>query len=118
MPTSHTLHTLTPFHPTPQVLEACNNGFEIAEQDLRFRGAGQVFGTGTRQSGAHVFQGVSQRGTTKGLLMKRFRLARSSSNEVRGDGSCTGVSGLGIGFRAYGFENCEGVWIRVGARLM
>ncbi len=34
-----------------RVLEHCHDGFEIAEQDLRLRGAGEVFGTGTRQSG-------------------------------------------------------------------
>lgn len=33
------------------MLESCHSGFEIAEADLRFRGGGQVFGSGTRQSG-------------------------------------------------------------------
>jgi RecG-like helicase len=33
------------------VLETCHDGFEIAERDLSLRGAGQVFGSGTKQSG-------------------------------------------------------------------
>jgi hypothetical protein len=34
-----------------RVLEGCHDGFLIAEADLAMRGAGNVFGTGTRQSG-------------------------------------------------------------------
>lgn len=43
------------------VLESCHNGFEIAEHDLRLRGAGQVFGTGTRQSGGVDVTDMCQR---------------------------------------------------------
>ena len=34
-----------------KILEKCHDGFEIAESDLKLRGAGQVFGSGTKQSG-------------------------------------------------------------------
>ena len=33
------------------MLETCHDGFEISERDLSMRGAGQVFGSGTKQSG-------------------------------------------------------------------
>ncbi|GAX84012.1 hypothetical protein CEUSTIGMA_g11437.t1 [Chlamydomonas eustigma] len=34
-----------------KALEQCHDGFQIAEEDLKLRGAGQVFGSGTKQSG-------------------------------------------------------------------
>ncbi|KAL6763792.1 P-loop containing nucleoside triphosphate hydrolase protein [Haematococcus lacustris] len=34
-----------------RVMETCHNGLDIAEEDMKLRGAGSVFGTGTTQSG-------------------------------------------------------------------
>ncbi|GFH33088.1 DNA helicase RecG, partial [Haematococcus lacustris] len=33
-----------------RVMETCHNGLDIAEEDMKLRGAGSVFGTGTTQS--------------------------------------------------------------------
>ena len=89
---THAVFTLSPLSsPHPhfhQVLEACHDGFEIAERDLAFRGAGQVFGTGTKQSGKCGAGQVFGTGTKQSGLVNTLKVRAFASQPSKQMGEC------------------------------
>ncbi|KAG1677615.1 hypothetical protein FOA52_010396 [Chlamydomonas sp. UWO 241] len=81
-----------------RVLEGCHDGFLIAEADLAMRGAGNVFGTGTRQSGGLDASALCQKeisadprlveaARSAALLMMRGLSSEGDSDSGSSDGS-------------------------------
>ncbi len=97
----------TPLAPTPlarlNILRKTDDGFRIADEDLRLRGAGEVLGT--RQSGLPNFR-LADINAHEGLLIA----ARKDAQQVVSENpSLTGPRGLALRVLLYLFERDSAV---------
>ena len=81
-----------------------NDGFRIAEEDLRLRGPGEILGT--RQSGEEAFRVASARGRRRARADRAERRAAAARPRRR---ACQGERGQAARICLYLFERDQAV---------